>query len=285
MDFAWVDAFLAVADTGSFSLAAEALFLSQSVVSKQVQRLEKSLGIPLFDRSHRRAVLTMEGRRVYPEAKALTDQYRRLVQAACSGDMLRLVLSPVADSYGFTQLLSEFSVKYPDISIQVEERNNVAAHSMVQTDRCDGAFYRIPPNRPLPPEHILLLREELVLLVPADAAPEQGARLPLSRFTREKFLLPDSGTGLYDAAIELFRQEGITPEIRYIGSSGQNIARMVREGMGIALLAEQVARKLLDGQLQIVQLQPTCESCLVFAPSIAGSQKVSMAALRNLLKP
>ena len=58
MDLEWVQAFLAVADTGSFSAAADALFLSQPVISKQVQKLELQLGVRLFDRAHRRAELT-----------------------------------------------------------------------------------------------------------------------------------------------------------------------------------------------------------------------------------
>ena len=81
MDLEWVQAFLAVADTGSFSAAADALFLSQPVISKQVQKLEHQLGVRLFDRAHRRAELTDAGRRAYPPAAPRRSRNRR----ACAG--------------------------------------------------------------------------------------------------------------------------------------------------------------------------------------------------------
>ena len=85
---------LAVADTGSFSAAADALFLSQPVISKQVQKLEHQLGVRLFDRAHRRAELTDAGRRAYPPAQALARQYQLLEQAVHPDGSLRLALLP-----------------------------------------------------------------------------------------------------------------------------------------------------------------------------------------------
>ena len=126
MDLEWVQAFLAVADTGSFSAAADALFLSQPVISKQVQKLELQLGVRLFDRAHRRAELTDAGRRAYPPAQALARQYQLLEQAVHPDGSLRLALLPVADCYGFPQMLADFSAAYPRTRLMVEERENTA---------------------------------------------------------------------------------------------------------------------------------------------------------------
>ena len=141
MDLEWVQAFLAVADTGSFSAAADALFLSQPVISKQVQKLELQLGVRLFDRAHRRAELTDAGRRAYPPAQALARQYQLLEQAVHPDGSLRLALLPVADCYGFPQMLADFSAAYPRTRLMVEERENTAMPALIQSGRCDGAFF------------------------------------------------------------------------------------------------------------------------------------------------
>ena len=70
----------------------------------------------------------------------------------------------------------------------------------------------------------------------------------------------------------------------YTVSSGRNIARMVRSGAGVALLAEQVARDLLDEDLRMVRLTPTCASCLVFAPSRSGLRNPAFGALWQALE-
>jgi len=284
MELNWVEAFVAVAETGSFSLAADRLFLTQSVVSKQVQKLERSLGLPLFDRGHRRVSLTAAGQRLLPEATALLEQHRRMLRAVGPQGVLRLVLLPVADCYGLPRRLAEFAAQNPAVQVQVEEQTNTAAHEMLQADRCDGAFYRVAPGQVLPEKHLLLARDELVLLVRAGHPLAQEQRMPLAAFAQENFLLLGSGTGLQSASLELCRRAGFAPRVGYTGSSGRNIARMVQDGVGVAMLAEQVARDLLTRQLQLVRLQPTCESLLIFAASASGIKNPAMEALWTALQ-
>jgi len=284
MDQAWIEAFLVVVETGSFSQAAEKLYLSQSVVSKQIQKLEKHLGAVLVDRSHRQIALTAAGKRMYPEVQALSRQYRRMMEAACSGGKMHLVLLPVADQYGIPQFLSEFSATHPQIQLQLEEQTNTAAHEILQSGNCDGAFYRIAPDQAFPERYILLARDELVLLVPGNWKMPEKERMPLSYFRGERFLLLGSGTGLRGISLALCRQAGFDPQIGYSGSSGRNIAHLVRQGSGVALLAEQVARDLAGEELQLVHVMPTSESALIFAPSRLGMHNPTMAALMQALE-
>lgn len=101
MELEWIRAFLAAADAGSFSAAAEALYVSQSVISKQIRKLETCLDTPLFQRAHRRGELTAAGRRAYPEAQALLRQWRCLEQAAHPGGALHLCCCPWRTAMGF----------------------------------------------------------------------------------------------------------------------------------------------------------------------------------------
>lgn len=282
MDIEWVEAFAAVAETGSFSDAADRLFLAQSVVSKRIQRLEGRLGVRLLDRSHRRAALTAAGQRALPQAQALLRQSRMLEQAARPEGGLRLALLPVADSYGFLQLLSDFSAAHP-VQLTVEERESAALPALLEDGQFDGAFYRVTGHA-LPREAVVLCRDEMALLAREQECLSPAGCVPLARFCSEPFLLLSAGTGLLEPSIELCRQAGFSPHIRYTGASAANIARMVRSGAGVALLARQVAQGCAANGLQALPLTPTFCSRLIFAPSRAGLQNSAMPTLLAFLR-
>ena len=77
-----LEVFAVTAEYGSFTRAADVLYLSQSTVSSHIRGLEETLGTPLFDRSARRkVVLTEEGKRIYPTVREIVDRCRRLQDA------------------------------------------------------------------------------------------------------------------------------------------------------------------------------------------------------------
>lgn len=278
MDVEWVQAFLAVVETGSFSAAAEGLFLSQSVVSKRVQKLERCLDAVLFDRSQRGAELTDAGRRTYPEAQRLMLQLRRMEQAARPVGTLHLAMLPVADCYGFPQLLAAFSEAHPEIRLLVEEQENTAMDALLRSGRYDGAFCRLI-GRKAAPEQVVLWEDEMALLLPEHVDCPAGERVPLAHFSGEDFLLLGAGTGLLEASLSLCSQAGFAPQVRYTGSSAGNIAKMVRGGGGVALLTRRVAESCLGPGLKLVLPEPNCRSRLVFCPSRTGLQNPAMERL------
>lgn len=281
MELEWIRAFLAAADAGSFSAAADALYVSQSVISKQIRKLETCLDTPLFQRAHRRVELTAAGRRAYPEAQALLRQWRCLEQAAHPGGALHLVLLPVADCYGIPQLLGDFSALHPQIQLTVEERENTAVPALLKAGLCDGAFYRTEEKQ-APAGCLTLWRDELALLAP-DSLPCPDGRVHLSFFQDEKFLLLDAPTGLLEASLSLCSEAGFSPQVRYTGSSAGNIGRMVRGGVGVALLARRVAESCLGPGLKLVEIQPNRRSLLVFSASGAGLRNPAMAQFQDCL--
>lgn len=82
MNTDWLYSFVAVAETGSFTEAAYAMYQSQSVISKHIQKLEQELQVQLFHRDHRQAVLTASGTAILPEARRILRQLERLKEAA-----------------------------------------------------------------------------------------------------------------------------------------------------------------------------------------------------------
>ena len=108
MDIRSLEAFTAVAEELSFSSGADRLYISQSAASKYIRHLETELGVCLFDRTRRQIRLTPAGERMLPQAKALLSQYRSLLESVREETALHIAMLPVADSYGFAQLLADF---------------------------------------------------------------------------------------------------------------------------------------------------------------------------------
>lgn len=119
-----LETFLRVADAGSFSRAAEEAYITPTAVIKQINLLEESLGVKLFDRSHRGLTLTKAGRSLYQDAKYII-QYCRDSVARAKNAMLedtngiRVGSSPMTPAQILMQLWSKVNETCPDIKFQI----------------------------------------------------------------------------------------------------------------------------------------------------------------------
>lgn len=114
--------FIAVAETGSFTGAAEVVARSQSAVSQKIIRLEELLGMRVFERTSRRLALTQNGERVLIRARKLMvhfEQFMREVREPESVRVLRLGISENLVPTQLPRLLSRFSALYPDIELEL----------------------------------------------------------------------------------------------------------------------------------------------------------------------
>jgi len=119
-----LDAFVAAAETGSFSAAARRLRRAQSAVSTQVANLEIDLGLALFDRGARYPVLTAAGERLLPEARVLLERREHLVGVARgleAGTEARLVLAmdELYPEHMIGGLMAEFAAAFPDVEMEL----------------------------------------------------------------------------------------------------------------------------------------------------------------------
>jgi DNA-binding transcriptional LysR family regulator len=126
MNFESLDlkAFIAVADMGSFHRAAKALNLSQPALSRRIQKLEESLGVPLLERSTRHVALTMVGRDFIPKVRRLLDEFETSVLGmrdlgARSRGQISIASVPTAVFYFLPRAISRFSSAFPRIRIRV----------------------------------------------------------------------------------------------------------------------------------------------------------------------
>ena len=119
-----LETFLRVADAGSFSRAAEEAYITPTAVIKQINLLEESLGVKLFDRSHRGLTLTRAGRSLYQDAKYIIQYCRDSVARAKNAmledtNVIRVGSSPMTPAQILMQLWSKVNEICPDVKFQI----------------------------------------------------------------------------------------------------------------------------------------------------------------------
>ena len=119
-----LETFLRVADAGSFNKAAEESFITPTAVIKQMNLLERSLGVKLFERTHRGLILTKAGKSLYQDAKYVIQYCRDSVTRAKnamqeSTDIIRIGSSPMTPAQLLMQLWPKIQIYCPDLKFQI----------------------------------------------------------------------------------------------------------------------------------------------------------------------
>lgn len=149
-----IDAFLAVADTGSFTRAAEHLHLTPSAVSQLVQELESAVGYTVFERSTRKVVLSAAGRALIGNAEALTRQVALTRAAALdirdqAAGVVRVAAPLVVASVMLPKLIAEYRARRPRVVVRLVDCPVESLVDRVATREVDLA---VGPDRPIGPE-------------------------------------------------------------------------------------------------------------------------------------
>lgn len=169
-DLADLRAFIAVADLGSFSAAANAMHLSQPALSRRVEKLELALGLKLFDRTTRKVELNAMGRSFIPKARhVLNELENALLGIVELSDRLRgqVTIACVPSSVGafITQALQEFHRLYPKIRVRLIDESATDILMAVARSEADFAISYLGTQEP-DLEFDPLFEEDFVLACP-----------------------------------------------------------------------------------------------------------------------
>jgi DNA-binding transcriptional LysR family regulator len=246
--------FVAVAETGNVTRAAERLHVSQPSLSAAVKQLESQLGVELLTREARRVTITpagelllRRGRDLLTEAEAVAEEVR--AHAAASPARLRLGLSPTA-RYGVgPRLLAACASRAPAVMLYTSEDTTGALLRDVAAGRLDLAVTFCAPEPP--PEGVRLLplsTDPAVVHLPADHALAEREALTLSDLASETILVaasPDSG-GFSARVLDAFAGAGLSPRTRADPYPDLGL-QAVRAGLGVVVYARGAFPERLEG--------------------------------------
>lgn len=263
--------FVAVAEELHFGRAAKRLFMTQPPLSRQIQMLERSLGVILLERTNRNVRLTVAGQHFLRDARhvlAYTEQAGTAARRLAKGEAGQLVLGYTAVS-GYSlipELLGHLAQQLPDLGFELREMVSVAQTQALAAGMIDVGFVRHPA--PAPDFESRLVCSESMLVVMANNHPlAHKAAIDIADLDQQPFLMysPDTGRYFYDAIVGMFAMAGVTP--RYLHHLGQthSILGLVRAGLGLAIVPAG-ARDLHLGHLQfrpILNAQPRAQLYMI----------------------
>jgi DNA-binding transcriptional LysR family regulator len=244
MDLRRLEIFAKVAELGSFSRAAEALFLTQPTVSEHVRALEDELGVQLLDRLGRGATPTRAGQLLLGYARRMLTLSREAHQALdrfqgrMSGELV-VGGSTIPGEYVLPALVGQFKAKYPDISISLLIGSTRQVSDWLDEGRVEvGVVGARPAARTLAARE--LMADELVVVVAATHPWARRGTITLADLQTEPMVVRERGSGSRDAVEHALHEAGIAPAtLRVVGEMGstQAVKQAVRAGVGIALIS------------------------------------------------
>jgi len=234
--------FIGIVDQGSFRAAAEACFVTQPALSSQIQQLERTLGIELFERSGRRAHLSEAGRRLLPRARTTIQAARDLVSDAQGlGEpltgTLRLGVIPTVAPYLLPKLTPEVRKRYPDLRLLLHEAQTETLVRRLHNGELDLLLLAL--DVPLDgATELELFEDPFHLAVPREHPLAKRSKVARSQLRELDLLLLEDGHCLRDHAFEACQLDAKQEVDDFRATSLNTLVRMVASGLGSTLLPE-----------------------------------------------
>ncbi|MCC4314768.1 LysR family transcriptional regulator [Streptomyces malaysiensis] len=241
---------IAVAETNSFTRAAERCLVVQSALSHQIARLEKELGARLFERTSRRVWLTPAGEAFLPAARQCLDAAERAAAevAAAVGEVrgrLAVGLIPTVTAVDIPGALRDFRERYPHVRIRLRVGASDDLVEQVKEGAIDVAFLGLPTTaRPRGVAAHELARDRLVAVVAPDHPLAGEPEVDLRRLSSEVFVDLPAGTAGRAQSDVAFEAAGLSRDVAFEVTSADFIARLVGPGLAVAMLPRAYAPQL-----------------------------------------
>ncbi len=259
MELAQLDAFIAAADCGSFSRAADILNVAQPSLSNRIQALEREVGQILFERMGRGVKLTDSGRAFLPYAQRVLRTLQdglTVLEGTRDGTAGRLMIgtAPAVGTYVLPRLLKIYCDNRAGVDVLVRTGHSDEVLQLVLDDDVQVGFGR-PISHP-DVRTIVLYKDELVLVVSSEHRYAKRGSVKVDDLADESLILFDRDSGYHGMILSLFRDLGVVPHQQMQLDSIEATKKMVEANLGIALLPEvSVDREIKLGTLHKVHIE------------------------------
>jgi LysR family hydrogen peroxide-inducible transcriptional activator len=245
--------FVAVAQAGNFSRAAERCHVSQPSLSQQILKLERRLGQPLFSRLGRRAVLTDAGRMLLDRAMSILATVEDAERRLRAGDQLhtgRLAIGaiPTIAPYLLPPILQSFIRRCPRVELIVREDVTNHLMSAVVEGELDLAIVALPVSD----EHLQaepLFSEPLLLAMPPRHELAKRRRITIQDLAGMRFILLGEMHCLGEQVLSFCRAHECQPQIACRSAQIATIQALIALGQGVSILPEMARSADRTGKL------------------------------------
>ncbi len=233
--------FETVARHGSFTRAAEELFITQPTVSSQVKQLTKAVGLPLLEQIGKSLYLTDAGRDLLATCQDVFERLENFEMKVADlkgtkQGQLRLAVITTA-KYFVPRLLGSFCQDYPGIDIAL----NVTNHQEIKRrmlENEDDLYVVSNPPKDVDLSSKPFLDNPLVVLAKKEHELANKRNIPLDCLNNQPFIMREPGSGTRDAILKLFEKHNIAVKVKLELGSNEAIKQAIAGGLGISILSE-----------------------------------------------
>ncbi|MDF2569856.1 MAG: transcriptional regulator, LysR family [Sporomusa sp.] len=262
MELRQIEYFCMVGKLGSFTRAAEQLHIAQPTVTHAIRRMEEELGIQLFDRSKKKAVLTKEGEVILARMEKILGDLGHVLQEAKDYKNLlkgtvKIGVPPMIEANLFPDIFTSFQNAYPGLRIIAsEEGSSLETAAKLKTGELDLAIMILPETSETL-NTLVITQEEFALCVHLSHPLRQQPYVQFDQLRNERFILLKEGSYQRQVVISRCLRQNFMPDIVFSSSQINTIKGLVSNGSGISFLMKMVFRD--DPKIATVPLdEPIC---------------------------
>jgi len=247
MDISNLKAFVSIANTGSFSLASEELFLTQPAISKRIATLENELDTALFDRIGRSVRLTAAGKTLYDHAQIILKEVNNAklsitnLSESVQGE-LKIATSHHIGLHRLPSVLTQYVSSYPQVDLAIEFMDSENACRLIEKGEIELAIVTLP-LKPIPNLHQLLIWEDPLSFVVNKNHELCNKNITLKKLTLHSAVLPSHGTFTREVIQHLFAENQLDLKIRMSTNYLETIKMLIQVGLGWGVLPNSMIDK------------------------------------------
>lgn len=241
MEISELTAFIKVAESGSFSIASEQLFLTQPAISKRIASLEDQLNTRLFDRLGRQVLLTEAGKRLLPQAKhilsAINEAKSSMVaeQEEVNGE-LKMATSHHIGLHRLPTILKQYQQQFPNVMIEINFTQSEEAYQQVRKGETELAVITLANTQDEQIESIAIWSDPLMCVVSHEHPLASMTKIELDQLARHPCVLPDKNTFTRQMVDQVLGENHLKPNVRMSTNNFDTLTMLVSIGWGWSLL-------------------------------------------------
>jgi DNA-binding transcriptional LysR family regulator len=260
LNLKFLETFVWVARLRNFSLAADKLCTTQAAVSNRIATLERELGVRLFERDLRTVSLTLHGQRALPQAEAIMRQVAELERSIADAGQLRgTVMIGAIDSIVYAwlpRLIERVKESYPNVAIDLNVDTSLNLARQIQDGQIDLGLIMGPVVAP----HIRNIELCVFdcLWIGSSRLKLAAGKLAIADLADYPIFAYSKGSQPHHSVLRAIELSGVDPaRVRVFNSNSlATITRLIRDGVGVAVLPQVVVQEFLDtGELRALDVE------------------------------